>query len=167
MSHCISLNGFFSLITIYPSQLLTTWLPHTHLKLHMVTSYASMMLGTWCPHTRVNIGMLLKYSQPQGILQCTGALIQGDCTSAATTAAASKVKLMRKVWVINQMEVDGNKHRQSSNIEVSSVMRLCLHMHIGACMLVFAFISACAHWCLHACVRVPLIYKYLPLCPSL
>ena len=65
----------------------------------------------------VNVGVLLKYGQPQGVLQHTGTLIQVDCTSAATTTAVSKVKLARKAQSDDQMEVDHNEYRWSSDVE--------------------------------------------------
>src|SRR6267142_1778401 len=50
------------------------------------------------------------------MFQCSNALRQVDCNPAAM-AAASKVKLVRKAQVDDRMEVDGNEHRQSSNLE--------------------------------------------------
>ena len=65
----------------------------------------------------VNIGVLLEYSWPQGVLRCTGALVQVGHMSAATTTAVSKVKLARKAQVDDQMEVNSDKCGWSSDIE--------------------------------------------------
>jgi len=70
----------------------------------------------WTMMAAVNIGALLEYGWTQGVLQCTSTLSQID-HNPATIAAATKVKLARKVQVDDQMEVDSNERRQSGDIE--------------------------------------------------
>ena len=69
----------------------------------------------WTMIAVVNIGALLEYGRPQGVLQRTGTLGQMDCNPAAI-AATTKAKLARRAQADNQMEVDGNEHRQSSDM---------------------------------------------------
>ena len=65
----------------------------------------------------VNTGAFLEYGQPQDVLQCSGALGQADRNSTAM-AAASKVKLAREAQAGDHMEVNGDEHRRSSDLEV-------------------------------------------------
>ena len=69
----------------------------------------------------VNIGMLFKYDWPQGVLQCSGTLGQ---INPAAIPAVTKVKLAREAQMDNQMKVNGDKHRWSSDIEALHIWSL-------------------------------------------
>jgi hypothetical protein len=59
--------------------------------------------------------VLLEYGRPQGVLRRADVLGKPDHNPAGPLT--SKVKLARKAHTDEKMEVDGNEHRPSSDVE--------------------------------------------------
>jgi protein SMG6 len=70
----------------------------------------------WTMMAVINIGALLEYGRPQGVLRRTGVLGPQDRTPIVVPAAG-KVKLARKPQADERMDVDGDEHKRSSDVE--------------------------------------------------
>jgi protein SMG6 len=76
----------------------------------------------WTMMAAINIGALIEYGRPQGVLRRADVLGQLDRNPGAA-AAATKVKLARKVHTEEKMEVDGDERRRSSDMEAPNARR--------------------------------------------